>query len=88
MDKAAAAELGLGMLQRSVLLPTRLARREGDRAAVSEFALRVLAPTQGTAHADLDTINLLEPGFIEGLCGRNLVGLRLGRRIGRVGSQL
>ena len=80
--------LSLSMIQRSVLLPTRLARREGDRAAVSELALWVLAPTQGAAHADLDTIDLLEPGLIEGLRGRNLVGLRFRGRTGRVGNQL
>ena len=80
--------LSLGMIQRSVLLPTRLAGREGDRAAVSELALWVLAPTQGAAHADLNTIDLLEPGLIEGLCGRNVIGLRFGGRTGRVGNQL
>ena len=80
--------LSLGMLQRSVLLPTRLAGREGDRAAVSELALWVLAPTQGAAHADLDTVDFLEPGLIEGLRGRDLVGLRFRRRTGRVGNQL
>ena len=64
--------------------------RSGDGGqgwGARELALWVLAPTQSTAHADLDPIDLLEPGLIEGLRGRKLVSLRLRGRTGRVGRQ-
>ena len=69
-----------------MLLPTRLAICQWDRADVSKLAVWVTAPTQCSTHTDLLTIDLLKPGFIKILRSR-ADGSRFGLGLGR-GSRI
>ena len=49
---------------------------------MGELALRILAAAKSTAHARIDTIDLLEPAWIKSLRGRNKGRLLLRVRTG------
>ena len=64
-----------------MLLGTRLAIKKRNRTEVRARTVGVLATAEGTSHAGFNTVDLLKPGLVKRLGGRNLLSRGRGGRL-------